>query len=104
MLDGDVQRVRREGDMTLMKAIVGCLNLIRFSVLLTDVIVLIGSFVPFTHSVDVTVGMFSACLTVSSPPSASAGSSVSLSAFYYIISVCLCLSLLDWLKKSWTSE
>ncbi len=61
------------------------------SVPLTDVIVLIGSFVSFTHSIDVTMEMFSACLIVSYPPPVSVGSSVS--RFYYILSVCLCLSL-----------
>lgn len=54
-------------EMILIKEIVGCLNLIRLSVPLTDVIVLIGSFVSFTHSVDVTMGMFFFCLFATFP-------------------------------------
>lgn len=57
--DGDVQS-RKE--MILIKEIVGCLNLIRLSVPLSDIIVLIGSFVSFTHSVHVTIELFS-CLS-----------------------------------------
>lgn len=85
------RRRESEKEMILIKEIVGCVNLIRFSVPLTDIIVLIGSFVSFTHSVDVTVEVLSACLIVSSALSLSAGSSVSL-YLYCIISVFVSVS------------
>lgn len=81
-------------EMSLIKEIVGCLNLIRLHVPLTDVIVLIGSFVSFTHSADVTVDMFSACPVVCDPPSVSVGSSVCLSFFITLWRwLCVCLSM-----------
>lgn len=80
-------------EMILIKEIVGCLNLIRLPVPLTDVIALIGSFVSFTHSVDVTMEMFSACLIVRYPASVCVwGEFCQPPCLYYIMSVCLCLS------------
>lgn len=62
------------------------------SVPLTDVIVLIGSFVSFTPSVDVTMKMFSACLVVSYPLPCLLGV-LSASLLCYILSLCLRLPL-----------
>lgn len=94
-------------EMILITEIVGCLNLISLSVPLTDVIVLTGSFVSFTHSIDVTMEIFSAGLIICDPPSLSVGTSVSLSAFitlWLFVGVCLSLSLLDRLNKNQTSK
>lgn len=91
-------------EMILIKGIFGCLNLIRLPVPLADVIVLIGSFVSFTHSVDVTMEMFSSCLISFAifPPCLCGVLPLCLPFITLRLCVCVCLSssLLDWLNKS----
>lgn len=82
--------------MSLIKEIVGCLNLIRLHVPLTDVIVLIGSFISFTHSTDGTMDMFlclSCCLRSALCVCWELRPSFLLYYFMAAAVVCLCLSL-----------
>lgn len=84
-------------EMILIKEIVGCLNLIRLSVPLTDVIVLIGSFVSFSFFIlsrcDNGNVFFLSYFYLLHSLIVSWDHSVSISVLYYIMSVCLHLSI-----------
>lgn len=92
--DGDMQSQRRR--RFWLRKLLGVWTRLDSLSPFTAIIVLIGAFVSFTHLLDVTMGMFSACLIVNYPLCVSVGRSLSfcfLLNFLLFVSVSLPLPL-----------